>query len=280
MIILTNVGGTAPDKLQLVTSAAVTVDVHCSYVDRDSAGTTFTPGRQNTLISTAATTDICAAPGSGVIRNAKNLNVRNRHATLPVDVTIVYDANGTDCELCKSTLQPGDELVYLENVGWFVVAAAQKVFFKRRVAGSDYSNATTSFTDITGLTCPVQAGKHYAFITHLFHIENASTTGARFAVNGPAMAGMRVNGMGVFAGSLTAATMMSQTADIAALDTAVPGATLGSATTPQVALFIMSGWVNPSADGTFAIRGQSEIAVASGLVVKVGSWLQLWETDN
>ena len=35
-----------------------------------------------------------------------------------------------------------------------------------------------------------------------------------------------------------------------------------------------------AADGTFAVRCASEVAVAAGLTVKAGSWLRLWETDN
>lgn len=42
----------------------------------------------------------------------------------------------------------------------------------------------------------------------------------------------------------------------------------------------LSGYIQPSANGTFAIRCKSEIAVAAGLTVKAGSWLRIWETDN
>jgi hypothetical protein len=54
------------DKLQLVTGSAATVDVHASYVDASQANPPVvqgdTMGRQNTAITTAATTDIVAAP--------------------------------------------------------------------------------------------------------------------------------------------------------------------------------------------------------------------------
>jgi len=45
-------------------------------------------------------------------------------------------------------------------------------------------------------------------------------------------------------------------------------------------LAIISGYIVPSADGTFAVRCASEVAVASGLTIKAGSWLRIWETDN
>ena len=37
------------------------------------------------------------------------------------------------------------------------------------------------------------------------------------------------------------------------------------------------GYINPSASGTFVIRGKSEVAVAAGLTVRQGSWLHIWE---
>jgi hypothetical protein len=220
-----------------------------------------------------------AAPGASTVRNVKTLHIRNKHATTPVGVTVVYDANGTDYELHKVTLLAGEMLEYVEGLGFFTVQTTRKEFYNRRVSGSDYVNATTSFTDITGLTCPVAAGKQYNFEAHLFHIENASTTGARFGVNGPALTSLRLHQLGGFAGSITAATMQANVADVTALDTAAVVAT-SSAATPQVILAILSGWVVFSAAGTFAVRGQSEVAVAAGLTVKVGSWLQLWEADN
>jgi hypothetical protein len=45
-------------------------------------------------------------------------------------------------------------------------------------------------------------------------------------------------------------------------------------------LAILSGYINPSAAGTFAVRGQSEVAVAAGLTVKKGSWLHLFEVPQ
>ena len=68
------------DKLQLVTSAAASVDVHVSYVDRTTDGVTIAAGKRNTAITTAATTDILAAPAASTARNAKSIHVRNKDA--------------------------------------------------------------------------------------------------------------------------------------------------------------------------------------------------------
>jgi hypothetical protein len=81
------------DKLQIIliiTSQAASIDVHASWVD--NASNNITPGRTNSVITTATTTDVMAAPAAGVQRNCKALLVRNKHATC--DVT-VHHTDGT-----------------------------------------------------------------------------------------------------------------------------------------------------------------------------------------
>lgn len=119
MLLLT----TTTDKIQLITSAAATVDVHASWAD--NAASTITLGRTNTAITTAATTDIVASPGASTSRNIKTLHVRNKHATLSVDVTVIYDQNATDYELHKATLRPGEMLEYVEGIGFFTLGSAR-----------------------------------------------------------------------------------------------------------------------------------------------------------
>lgn len=270
------------DKLQLTTSSAANIDVHASYMDMTTADPPVVKGstsaKQNTAISSAATTDIVAAPAASTIRNVKALHARNKHATLPCDVTVIFDQNGTDFELYKASLLAGESLEYVEGVGFTILRPSQPAFFNRRVTTDSIHATAATFADVTGLTCPVESGKHYNFEAHLYHIENAATTGAQFGINGPAMTAMRIFEWGVFAGSITAATSQANLADVTARDTAAIVAT-SSAATPQVALAILSGWINPSAAGTFAVRAASEVTVAAGLTVKAGSWLQLWEVS-
>lgn len=261
------------DKLQLVTDQAVNVDVHCSYVDISSTDfiTISAIANQNTAISTATTTDILAAPGSNVRRNAKTINIRNKSTTTAVTVTAVFDANGTDYELHKVLLQPGDALEYIEGVGWFTISPT-KTDVILRVAGSNYVNATTSFTDITGLTYPIKNGKHYNFLAMLTHVNDAATTGSRFAINGPTATTFRASEVQVVTTSVTSATFGAGAQTT--LDTAIIATTSGST---SVRSTIIHGYYNPSADGTFAVRGASEVAVAAGLTVHVGSFCRLWE---
>lgn len=105
------------DKIQVVTGVAAAVDVHASYVDYD--GTTVTPGRKNTAISTAATTDVVASPASSTNRSVKALTIRNKDA-VAVAVTVKHTDGSITVELCKVTLHPEQTLVYLDGAGFFV----------------------------------------------------------------------------------------------------------------------------------------------------------------
>lgn len=276
MILLT----ATTDKIQVITSAAVTVDVHVSFMDASNAVPPVvqgdTMGRLNTAITTATTTDICAAPASNDVRNVKTINIRNKHASTATDVTVQFNQNATLFELFKVTLLAGQTCEYVEGIGWYVVTSQAKLN-KMMYVTSDYINATTSFTDITGLTCPVESGKHYNFEAHLFHRSDATTSGSQFGINGPAMTLMSINAIQQITSSVTAAAYGSSPA-VTALDTAAVVETTGPGANTFLA--IVSGYINPSAAGTFAMRGKSEVAVAAGLTVKQGSWCQLWETPQ
>jgi hypothetical protein len=129
------------DKLQLVTSAAATVDVIASYMDASMAAPPVVQGdtanTQLTAITTAATTDIVAAPAASEMRRIKALHIRNKHATTATDVTVVIDRSGTDYELHKVSLSPGEALEYIEGVGFFELAAPF-------VSGVSTNKSTTS----------------------------------------------------------------------------------------------------------------------------------------
>lgn len=106
------------DKLQLVTSSAADISVHASFIDYVQSPESATPGKQNTAIASATTTDIVASPAASTFRNVKFLSFRNKHASTSNDVTVLFDANGTDFEILKCILLPGESLVCREGV-WF-----------------------------------------------------------------------------------------------------------------------------------------------------------------
>lgn len=274
---------TTPDKLKLITSAAGDIDTMVSYIDYTDADPPVVVDMNNEshTITTAATTDILAGVTDAAKRRVfKNVSIVNTHATISNNVSVILDdIDASDYQIAETiTLAPGEAFKYDEGHGWFK-SATPSLLDTHLYVTADYINATTSFTDITGLTVPVLSGKHYCFEAHLYHIENASTTGAQFAINGPTMTLMQLQEIGGFAGAVGAGTMQCNVGSVAALDTAAIAAT-SSAGTPQVVMAILSGYINPSAAGTFAMRGKSEVAVAAGLTVKKGSWLHLFEVPE
>lgn len=146
------------DKLQLVSSTAATLDVVAAWIDVASGA--GTPGKSVTAIGSATTTDIVAAPSGSNIRTIKAINVRNRHASLSCDVTILLDDNGTDYELVKATLLPGDVLQFVEGVGWYVFAATQVALRNASVGaqGAGFS----SDTYLTGSNISIPSGQPVA----------------------------------------------------------------------------------------------------------------------
>ncbi len=105
------------DLIQVVTgSAVVSIPVHASWVDL--SGTTVTPSRLNTSITTAATTTVVTSPAASTQRNLKFLSIRNVHATSSNDITVQHTDGTTVVVLIKVTLLAGYSLVYNDVSGW------------------------------------------------------------------------------------------------------------------------------------------------------------------
>lgn len=109
MLLLTSTS----DLLQLVTSAARTLDVHASWIDFADTGAR-TPGRTNTAITTATTTTVAGSPAASTQRNVKRLTARNKDSTA-LDVTVKHTDGSTAVELFKATLAAGDCLTFDEE---------------------------------------------------------------------------------------------------------------------------------------------------------------------
>jgi hypothetical protein len=167
------------DKLQVITSAAATVDVHASYMDYN--GSTVTPGRLNKAISTATTTDVVESPGSGVQRNVRQLAIRNKHASLSTDVTVRHTDGTTALDVYKVALASGDVLQYVEGVGFFITRMGVPGLITKALA-SDQSNSTVTLTEVTGLTQATLVGT-YVFRYDIVYRSSATGTGVAFSVN-------------------------------------------------------------------------------------------------
>ena len=111
------------DVVQVVTGSAVsTIGVEAAWVDNTTSA--YTPGRTLTAITTAATTTVVAAPAASTVRNLKNLNVSNNHASSSCVVSVQHSDGTTVVVLEKVTLLAGETLVFVPDGGWSRLTAA------------------------------------------------------------------------------------------------------------------------------------------------------------
>lgn len=152
MLLLTSTA----DILRLTTSAATsTIEVHTSYVDLN--GTTVTPGRTNTRITTATTTTIVASPAASTSRNVKAIYVTNNSAGTACSVAIEHFDGANAIELIQFILLAGENLGYREDGSW-VHRDSQGAEYPPAGLGA-YSGNSISFMK-TG-TAPDAAGYWY-----------------------------------------------------------------------------------------------------------------------
>jgi hypothetical protein len=107
------------DVIQLVTSAAAQMEVHCSWVDVVNATSAITLGGEPIPhITTATTTTIVPAPASGSSRNVKHINITNDHISASCTVSVEMTDGVTTIELMAFTLLPGENMILNEEGRW------------------------------------------------------------------------------------------------------------------------------------------------------------------
>ena len=104
------------DKLQVVTSSANAVHVHATYMDL--SGSTVTPGRADTSIAAATTTDVVASPGASTTRKIKFLSLFNDHATTAQDIVIRHTDGTTAVDLWAGSVPAQTGVTFNEKGGW------------------------------------------------------------------------------------------------------------------------------------------------------------------
>lgn len=114
MIILASI----TDLVTVASTSLATIDVQASGVDL--SGTTVTPWRQNTAISTISTTTVTSSPAAATFRNLKDLTVKNRHATLSSIITITHTDGATAVEIFNCALAPGEQITLTDTNGFQV----------------------------------------------------------------------------------------------------------------------------------------------------------------
>lgn len=274
MILLTSTS----DEIRVTTSGTPTVDAYTACVDL--SGSTVTPVRKSTAFSSATTLAIVASPASSTYRTLKFAAIRNRHASTSNGVTVAHYDGATTVELVKVTLSAGECLEYDEGAGWRVRSSsgALKMLevtgpttltaLTTVVLASDVTNNNASantIADVTGLSFSVTSGETYWFRFVIPYTAAATTTGSRWAVNGPGSPTL-LNYTSHYTLTATSETVNSATAyDIPA------AASASSLTAGNVA--IIEGFITPSSNGTLIARFASEVS-SSAIVAKAGALLQ------
>lgn len=271
------------DLLRVTTSAAVAVDVHASFIDFDAS--TQTPGRTNTAITTATTTNIVASPAASTFRTIKTVSIRNKHASTSQDVTVIHIDGTTAVEKIKVTLLAGDAVHYDEHNGWTVrdnfgrikrredsLIQAASPDFSTVILSADVTNnnaVANTIADVTALSFAVTAGSTYWFRAFIQYTAAATTTGSRWAVNGPAAPTLLIYKSEY---SLTTTTRTINEG-LSAYDTPAASNASSAATGSNIAW--VEGFIKPSASGTVIVRFASEVS-GSAIVAKAGSILH-WQ---
>jgi hypothetical protein len=270
------------DVIRIDTSGTANIDVHASWVDK--SGTTVTPGRTNTTVSSATTTTVCGSPGSSTYRTVKTLHIRNRHATTANTVTVEHFDGTTGVELISVSLLAGYVLHYDEGAGWELLDALGRSLQNSGTNGSgaavnstnlvvlasDVTNnnaVANTIADVTGLSFSVTAGETYFFRFNIQYTAAATTTGSRWSVNGPASP-TALRYMSTY--SLTSTTQTTNHG-LTAYDTPAASNATSAATGGNTA--IIEGFITPSADGTVIARFASEVS-SSAIVARAGSLLE------
>lgn len=272
MLLLTSTS----DKIQLVSSSTAPLEVHATYVD---SGTPVVPGRKNTEIVTATTTDVVASPGASVYRNVQTLVCRNSHGSTSNTVTVRHTDGTIVVDIYSVTLAAGETLQYLDGVGFQVLTLSGAVKTSQNqgantigsalsaaVLAADVTNnnaVANTIADVTGLSFPVTSGKKYYFRFIIQYTAAATTTGSRWGISGPGASAMRYRSEV----SLTTTTITTIEGS-AAHD--LPAASNASSAATAANIAVIEGFYEASATGNVIARFASEIA-SSAIVAKAGS---------
>jgi len=271
-------------SLRLVSSSAANLDVLSLFATL--AGGNTTQADNPLKISSATTTTIVAAPGSGEERTVYSVAIRNRHASLSCTVTVELFDGTNSYHLATATLAPGEHLAYDGLSTWRYLNAQGQLKISQSqgssaaalntvnlvVLAADVANANAvanTIQDVTGLSFPVIAGQTFQFEFFIDYTAAATTTGSRWCINGPAFSRLMLqSNYGLTTTSLT----FNQ---VGAYDQ--PAASNASSPLTTGNLAYMAGQITPSADGNVIARFASEIA-GSAITAKAGSLLKWTRT--
>lgn len=272
--------------LRVVTTSTANLDVYAAFVDLNTSTNAVSAGNQLTAISSATTTTIVAAPGANLVRSVETLYLTNRHASTSQTVTLeVYDGS-TAFRLTQQIIPAGWSLKYDEGNGLRVYDSngspvesensngiqPSSTSITTVVLASDVTNnnaTANTIADVTGLSFSVVSGNKYWFQYFIHYTSAATTTGSRWAVNGPSSPTF------LSYASRYSLTSTSETVNhgLTAYDNPSAANATSAATSGNIA--IVEGLIQPSANGTVIARFASEVS-SSAIVAKSGSFLR-WQ---
>jgi hypothetical protein len=271
MIILT----TTSDKIQVDLDSNITTNqLQCYASYNDTSTTGITPGRNVVITNNTTAVDLVGSPASSTQRVIGYMSVYNKDTTSEV-VTINQYVSSTSYPLYKTTLLPGEKLEYQQNEGFKTIGTDGSIRIISNQSGpivtdivaytiltGDVSTTLTGYTDMTGLSFPVKAGKKYYFNFTIIHTTPVTTTGTKFSINGPTASYI------AFQSSYPSAAVgtVSYNFGLSSYDT--PAASTTNSVTNAIAK--IEGIVHISSDGTLIGRFGSETN-GSAVTAKVGS---------
>lgn len=270
------------DTLQILLAGASVSALPVMATFRDVTTTDYTPGRQLTNSNGTTAVDVVSAPGAATQRVIDFINIFNPNVANAV-VTVRFNLNGTLFTLQTVTLAQNERLAYQEGAGWavYTTAGAIKTSLNqgtnsvstgnsRAVLGADVINnnaVANSIADVTGLLFPVVNGQRYGFRFQIWYTAAATTTGSRWALQGPATSEL------IISSNYSLTTTSRTFNDVVAYDQ--PAASNASSANTGGNLAFIRGIIRPSADGNVQARFASEIA-SSAITAKAGSFVDYW----
>ena len=266
------------DTVSVVLSADVTtsqLDCYASYADEFVKSTK--KGRNFTKTAGLTKTTLVEAAPAGAARCIGSISVENTD-TANATATISVTSDGTTFKLRVCTLATGEKLEYASATGWRVISTTGAIKqsinqganpatsgLNRVVLANDVvnNNATANtIADVTGLAFPAIANKLYYFKFTIFYDAAATTTGSRWAINGPSAS--YIAGKSKYGLTATTETVNYFNAyNIPAAANATSVATTGN-------MAVIEGFITPSASGDVIARFASEVS-ASAITAKAGS---------
>lgn len=275
MILLTNPG--TADKISVITGAAADIDVVAAYSEISSGFAVSAFGRQVTNIVTATTTDVVAGPASGAFRKVKHLMIRNAHASLACDVTVQLNVGGTLYEMKKATLQAGEELSFIEGVGWYqYTLVGANTLFKILTAddtgGQNVATAQPWFPTAGGVT--VAAATTYLFDGLLHLTRSAGATGHTTSILFGGTATLTSMEVMAQAGEGDVATQNDSDITVGVDNTAIIVKSSSTSTT-EVTKITVTGVVRVNAAGTFIPQFKYDVAPGGAPTTKRNSYFRM-----